>query len=175
MEGLFPSGEIFLACVQSDFVAESDLWAGKIVILKKRKTSGSFFGQDELKREKDIPELAEHTLIIHRIVGRFYVGNRLAFWEKGDNDCFPKLCFSDDILAIVTDIEDNPELFIKLQPDLWQERNRKLLLFYQIAGKIYASMENRFVHKWEIFNKIWRKVFWSLLYLFCSFFDLKGQ
>ena len=89
---------------------------------------------------------------------------------------FPKYVILKRLLSIVTGIEDHPEFFEKLQPDLWQERNRKLIKFYQAVGRVYALIEEgRGDRRQEIFYKVWRKGFWFTFYFFCSFFNLKGH
>lgn len=113
MEGLFPDGKELRVKVNSDFIAD-ELEIGRIVILKK------------------------HSLIIHRIVGKFWGQNQFYFWEKGDNDCYPKLCIKENILGIVTGIEDYPDFRVKHHPSLWRQKNTELLKFYKIANKIYV-------------------------------------
>jgi len=166
MDGLFSDGQTLRARVWIDFAAESDLHIGRIIILKKKKALVCPF----------IPETEKPIFIIHRIVGRFCFKGQLSFWEKGDNDYFPKVCYPEEIAAIVMGIEDHPEIFERLQPELWQERNRKLIKFYQAVGRIYALIEEgRGDRRQKIFYKVWRKGFWSIFYFLCSFFNLKGH
>jgi hypothetical protein len=166
MDGLFPDGQTLQVRVWTEFSADTDLLVGRIVILKKRITA---IRPTTYHAEK-------HTLIIHRIVGKFRFKDHLSFWEKGDNDYYPKVCYPEEIAAIVTDIEAQPETSDKLQPDLWQKRNLKLLKFYRAVGRIYAFIEEgRGDCRQEILYKVWRKGFWITFYLVCSLFNLKGH
>jgi hypothetical protein len=175
MDGLFPNGQTFRAKVWTDFIAESDIHIGEIVILKKKKML-AHPNPVEVREHPSPPGTERHILIIHRIVGRFCFKGQLSFWEKGDNDYFPKICYPEEIISIVTEIEDHPEFFEKLRHDLWKERNRKLVTFYQSVGRVYALIEGgRGDHRQEIFYKVWRKGFWFTFYFMCSFFNLKGH
>ena len=180
MEGLFPDGKELPVKVISDFSALSDVEIGKIIILKKRTIPGNFCG----------PETSiSHTpaLIIHRIVAKFQGQNRFYFWEKGDNDCFPKICAPEDILGIVAGIEGHPDLQLSMQPGIWRKKNKKLLQFYTVASRIYVLItgrnieinrnnnQNQGLKRQSLIKKIPQKVFWSLFYLICSFLDLKGK
>lgn len=187
MKGLFPDGKTLSAKVWTDFSPESDLQVGRIVILRKRKPpSTHHFCQNGLtfQQENDVgsSSTAAGTLIIHRIVGRFCLKNRLLFWEKGDNDYFPKVCYPDEIAAIVMNIEGHSELSPRLQPVLWQKRNQKLLKFYKMAGRIYALLEKGRENQkggksqWQDFSyRAFRKGFWYAFHFLCSFFNLKGN
>jgi hypothetical protein len=172
MEGLFSDGQILRARVWINFAAESDLHIGRIVILKKEKAAAR-----PSSSEIEIPsQIEKPVFIIHRIVGRFCFKGQLSFWEKGDNDYFPKECYPEDIAAIVIGIEGHEEIAERLQPDFWQERNRNLVRFYKIFGIVYAlAGDGRGEHRKKIFYKVWRKGFWSSFYFLCSFFNLKGH
>lgn len=183
MAGLFPDKKELQIQVGSDITTDyATLELGKVIILRKREIPGNFpkvkksISQARRKGEGKISERTGQTLIIHRIVGKFSLQSHLYFLEKGDNDCFPKLCTPENILGIVMDIKGHPESQIKLKPGLWQERNRKLLKFYQMVGKMYVLIEGGKVSQRQgIIKKIVRKGFWFTLYLVCSFFDLKGK
>lgn len=187
MSGLFPDGETLSAKVWTDFIPESDLQVGRVVILRrKKKLASDRFGQNNLlspqKNNKENNSLASDTLIIHRLVSRFCLKNQLLFWEKGDNDYFPKICQPEEIAAIVLAIEGQPELSSKLQPDLWQKRNQKLLKFYAMAGRIYTLIEtceknqrNSENHKPDFFYRASRWGFWCMFHFLCSLFNLKGS
>jgi hypothetical protein len=181
MDGLFPDGQTYRAKVWTDFTAASDIHIGRIVILKKRRTLSRPSIPETEMSETEMPitgssETEKPILIIHRIVGRFCFKGQLSFWEKGDNDYFPKVCYPEEIASIVTGIEDHPEFSEKLRPDLWQERNRNLIKFYQAVGRVYALIEDgRGDRRQEIFYKVWRKGFWFTFYFFCSSFNLKGH
>ncbi len=179
MAGLFLNGKVFKVHINS---ADFDLEIGRVIILKKEGIQGYSFRQAKSafrageKEGRKIPELMEHFLLIHRIVAKFNLQGRLCLWEKGDNDRFPKACKLENVLGIVTDIEDHPELITKLQPDLWRKRNRKLLKFYNIVGKIFVVIEGREGNKRRgLLQKIQQKGFWSIFYFVCSLFDLKGK
>ena len=58
MDGLFPDREEVRVRVQSDFVAESDLEIGRVVILKKKVVSD------------------KHSLIIHGIIGKLFLNGK---------------------------------------------------------------------------------------------------
>ncbi|MGA1823704.1 MAG: hypothetical protein ACMUIP_03500 [bacterium] len=154
MKGLFPDREEVRVKVQSDFSDELDLEIGMVVILKK----------------KIVPE--QSSLIIHRITGKFLLNGKVYVWEKGDNDYFPKLCDSENIIGIVIGICDRPGIESLLDPHIWQKQNRTLLRFYARAGRIYAFIEERKIN--QILKKIFLKGFFTLLYCICSLLSLKG-
>ena len=102
MDGLFPDGQTFRAKVWTDFTAESDIHIGKIVILKKKKDVSLSNPCPETEMPTLSPETEKPIFIIHRIVGRFCFKGQLSFWEKGDNDYFPKVCYPEEI-AVYSD------------------------------------------------------------------------
>lgn len=200
MEGLFPDGKELRVKVISDFLAD-DLEEGQIIILKKKPPSGHLGRQSselisdkKQKEDKKISKESTYSFIIHRIVGKFKRQNQVYFWEKGDNDCYPKICPQEDILGVVIDVEDYPDFPATQKPFEWQQRNKKLLKFYTGAEKIYSLImgENSGIdqHREEpknsevnknneqirgLIKKILRKGFLSLFYLICSFLNLKGK
>ncbi|MEW5803155.1 MAG: hypothetical protein AB1847_13740 [bacterium] len=176
MDGVFPDGQSLLAKVWTDFDAGCDLQIGRIVIFKKKKPFSSCKFASSDHRFSPSEAAQQHVLIIHRIVARFFLKGQLSFWEKGDNDYFPKVCYPEEIVGIVMDIEGHPEIFQRLQPGPWQRRNRKLLRFYKTVGMIYTFIEEgRDNQRLELIYKIGHRGFWCILYFLCSFLNLKGH
>ncbi|MGA1869509.1 MAG: hypothetical protein ACMUJM_13300 [bacterium] len=156
MENLFFDGENIPVTVKSDFIPEIDLKIGMVVILRKKLMPGK-----------------KYSFIVHRIIGVLYLKGYCYVLEKGDNDYFPKVCPSENIVGIVIGINDRPDFNMKLDPELWQKRNSTLLKFYKIVGGIYSFIEERNINK--SFKKIWERGFLSIIYVICSLFNLKGR
>lgn len=182
MEGLFPDGEEMKIGLKSDYNDE-DLVVGRVILLKKRLIFSDRIDQENypLGNKRGSCQDTDYSFIIHRIVAKKKWQSNLFFFEKGDNDCFPKLCKKNEIIGVILKVEDNPQLWPKLQPQSWQAANRYLVWFFNLALAVYLCLgqeeggtERKFsIRKW--FSSLVARIFWMSFYLICSLFNLRGQ
>ena len=155
MEPLLRNGEEVKVLVNTNCNNGSAIEIGRVIILQKDGKS---------------------LLIIHRVIGKFYLHGRLCFLEKGDFDYYPKLCLAENIKGKVTAILGRPDLEKDLHPPLWQKQNQKLIIFYKIAIRVLILIEGKEAdQKRRLIKRAQRKVFWSILHCICSFFNLMGN